>query len=75
MLQTERRRKKLFIECNEEKVLEKEVVDRLSELLPARSIASGFVRIFRFYQQKKKDALYQLSDYYTAFYFHFLKDR
>ena len=38
-------------------------------------IASGFVRISLFYQQKKKDALYQLSDYYTAFYFHFLKDR
>ena len=38
-------------------------------------ISSGFVRISRYYQQKKKDALYQLSDYYTAFYFRFLKDQ
>ena len=37
--------------------------------------ASGFIRISRFYQQKKKSALYQLADYYTAFYFHFLRDR
>ena len=38
-------------------------------------ISSGFVRISRYYQQKKKDALYQLADYYTAFYFRFLKDQ
>ena len=38
-------------------------------------ISSGFVRVIRYYQQKKKDALYQLSDYYTAFYFRFLKDQ
>ena len=37
--------------------------------------ASGFIRVSLFYQQKKKDALYQLADYYTAFYFHFIKDR
>lgn len=36
---------------------------------------SGFVRISTFYGKKKKDAKYQLSDYYTAFYFRFLKDR
>ena len=38
-------------------------------------VASGFVRISRFYQQKKKGAVYQLSDYYTAFYFRFLHDQ
>lgn len=37
--------------------------------------SSGFIRISNFYHQKKKDALYQLSDYYTAFYFHFIKDK
>ena len=38
-------------------------------------VSSGFIRISNYYHQKKKDALYQLSDYYTAFYFHFIKDR
>lgn len=38
-------------------------------------ISSGFVRISNFYHQKKKNALYQLSDYYTAFYFHFLHNK
>lgn len=36
--------------------------------------ASGFVRISNFYGRKKKDALYQLADYYTAFYLRFIKD-
>ena len=35
---------------------------------------SGFVRISTFYGKKKKDAKYQLSDYYTAFYCRFLKN-
>jgi hypothetical protein len=35
---------------------------------------SGFIRISAFYGKKKKDTKYQLSDYYTAFYFRFLKD-
>lgn len=34
----------------------------------------GFVRVSGFYKKKKKDALYQLADYYTAFYFRYLKD-
>ncbi|MBQ7183309.1 MAG: AAA family ATPase [Clostridia bacterium] len=38
-------------------------------------IASDFVRVSRFYGKKIKDAKYQLSDYYTAFYFRFLQDR
>ena len=38
-------------------------------------IASDFVRVSRFYGKKIKDAKYQLSDYYTAFYFRFLRDR
>lgn len=37
-------------------------------------VNSGFVKISSFYGNKKKDALYQLSDYYTNFYFKFLKD-
>lgn len=37
-------------------------------------VASGFVRVSTFYGKKKKDVLYQLSDYYTAFYFHFIRD-
>lgn len=37
-------------------------------------ISSGFVRVSGFYKKKKKDALYQLSDYYTAFYFRYIKD-
>ena len=35
-------------------------------------LASGFIRISRFYGKMIKDARYQLSDYYTAFYFRFL---
>jgi len=37
-------------------------------------ISCGFVRVSNFYKKKKKDALYQLADYYTAFYFRYLKD-
>lgn len=36
--------------------------------------ASGFIRLSGFYGRKKKDALFQLSDYYSAFYFRFIKD-
>lgn len=37
-------------------------------------VSSGFIRVSRFYHQKKKKALYQLADYYTAFYFRFIRD-
>ena len=37
-------------------------------------VNSGFVRISGFYNQKKKDSLYQLADFYTAFYFRYIKD-
>ena len=37
-------------------------------------VSSGFVRISGFYNRKKKDALYQLADYYTLFYFRFVKN-
>lgn len=37
-------------------------------------VASGFVRLSTFYGRKKKDVLYQLSDFYTAFYFNFIRD-
>lgn len=36
--------------------------------------SSGFIRVANFYGKKKKDALFQLSDYYTAFYFRYIKD-
>jgi hypothetical protein len=32
------------------------------------------MRVSTFYGKRKKDALYQLSDYYTAFYFRYIKD-
>ena len=35
---------------------------------------SGFIKISNFYKNKKKDSLYRLSDYYTAFYFKYIKD-
>ena len=35
---------------------------------------SGFVRAYSFYGNKKKQTLYQLCDYYTMFYFKFLKN-
>lgn len=37
-------------------------------------VLSGFVRVSGFYNRKKKDALYQLADYYTMFYFRFIRD-
>ncbi len=37
-------------------------------------VNSGFVKMTNFYGNKKKEALYQSSDYYTNFYFKFLKD-
>lgn len=36
---------------------------------------SGFIRINKIYGNRKKNTLYQLSDYYTFFYFRFLKDK
>ena len=36
---------------------------------------SGFIRINPFFGKKKKETLYQLADYYSLFYFRFLKDR
>ena len=33
---------------------------------------SGFIRITNFYRKAKKNQVYQLSDYYTAFYFRYL---
>ncbi|MDY6322469.1 MAG: ATP-binding protein [Succinivibrio sp.] len=45
----------------------------LSEII-GNLIASGFVRVSAFYKKKKKGALYQLADYYTAFYFKYIKD-
>jgi len=37
-------------------------------------VDSGFIRVSSFYGHKKKEILYQLSDYYTLFYFRFVKD-
>lgn len=37
-------------------------------------ILSGFIRVSGFYNKKKKDAVYQLADYYTLFYFKFIKN-
>lgn len=36
-------------------------------------ILSGFVRVSGFYGKKKKDALYQLADYYSLFYFKYIE--
>lgn len=36
---------------------------------------SGFIRKYAFYGRKSKDTLYQLSDYYSLFYYRFIKDR
>ncbi len=38
-------------------------------------IDSGFVRLSSFYNQKSKDSIYQLCDYYTMFYFKFIRDQ
>ena len=35
---------------------------------------SGFIRTYRFYGNRKKQMLYQLCDYYTLFYFRYLKN-
>ena len=43
-----------------------EIIDNL--------VSSGFVRVSNFYGKKKKDALYQLADYYSAFYFRYIKE-
>jgi len=32
-------------------------------------ILSGFIRATSFYKKKKKDTMFQLCDYYTAFYY------
>lgn len=36
---------------------------------------SGFIRPYNYYGNKKKLTTYQLADYYTLFYFRFLKDQ
>ena len=36
--------------------------------------SSSFIHVYRYYGNKKKGSVYQLSDYYTLFYFKFLKD-
>lgn len=36
--------------------------------------SSGFVRAYRFFGNKKANTFYQLSDFYTMFYFRFIKD-
>lgn len=46
----------------------------LTKMLDAL-VDSGFVRKYSFYGRKSKDSLYQLADYYTLFYYRFLKDR
>ena len=37
-------------------------------------VDSGFVRENQFFGKKKKDTLYQLADYYSSFYFHYIRD-
>ncbi len=37
-------------------------------------VDSGFVRENQFFGKKKKDTLYQLADYYSSFYFHYIWD-
>lgn len=46
------------------------VLSRMLENL----INSDFVRAYRFFGNKKQDTMYQLSDYFTLFYYKFLKD-
>ena len=38
-------------------------------------VSSGFVRVSCYYGRKKKDALYQLADYYSAFYFRYIREQ
>lgn len=45
----------------------------LTEML-ANLESSDFLRISGFFEKGKKEALYQLRDYYSQFYFRFLKD-
>ena len=45
----------------------------LSKILDNLAL-SGFVRVNGFYGNKKKEALYQLADYYTLFYFRYIKN-
>ncbi len=45
----------------------------LSKML-SQLVDSGFLRISSFYGRKKKESNYQLADYYTAFYLHFVKE-
>ena len=47
------------------------IISRILEDL----INSGFVRVYSFYGHKKRDSIYQLCDYYSLFYFKFLKDQ
>ena len=37
-------------------------------------VDSGFVRENQFFGKKKKDTLYQLADYYSSFYFNYIRD-
>ena len=46
---------------------------RLSQML-VDLVDSGFLRKYSFYDKKKKEVLYQLSDYYSLFYLRFIKD-
>ncbi len=45
----------------------------LTEMLNNLS-ASGFIQTSRFFQHRKKDCLYRLSDYFSAFYLQFKKN-
>jgi hypothetical protein len=45
----------------------------LSQML-RNLVSSGFVRMSNLYGNKKKEARYQLADYYTAFYFRYIKN-
>ncbi len=45
----------------------------LSKIL-SNLVSSGFVRVSNIYGNRKKDARYQLADYYTEFYFRYIKD-
>ena len=45
----------------------------LSEMLE-NLVRSDFVRAYSFYGSKRRDTLYQLKDYYSLFYFRFIKD-
>ncbi len=45
----------------------------LSRILKNLKI-SGFVRVNNYYGNKKRDTVYQLSDYYSLFYFRFIRE-